>query len=471
MAGDALLQKVRETIRRYRMLSAGDVVVVGVSGGPDSTALLHLLAALRAELRLSLHVGHFNHRLRSDAGADAAFVAAMCRDLEVPYHEGHGETRTYAERLGLSVEDAARRLRYDFLASVARTVGAHAAATGHTRDDQAETVLMRLLRGSGLRGLAGIPPVRPLDGVRLVRPLIEVPREELEAYLKARGLSWREDPTNRDPAVLRNQIRTVVLPLLEGHNPGVRLRLAHLAGVLRDEAEALDALAAPRVAAVLAPWRGGIRIAPEPFGQLPPALQRRAVREAVRRVRGNLDAVSFVHVEGARRLVLEGRPGSVLELPGGVRVRRLSGAVDVVMAEDREGEGPPEYRLELPGSVVAPEFGVQVVARDAGAERRASRPTPEEIMVDGARVGRTLILRGPRPGDRFAPSGMGGRTKKLSDYLGEAKVPAYRRRFVPVLATPQGEILWVVGMRAAESARIEGEATCPIAIAARKLRA
>jgi tRNA(Ile)-lysidine synthase len=476
MTEGALLSRVRETIRRYRMLSPGDTVVVGVSGGPDSVALLHLLAALREELGLSLHVAHFNHRLRPEAAEDAAFVAALSRDLAVPYHEGAGETRAHADRLGLSVEDAARRLRYEFLAEVARATSAQAAAVGHTRDDQAETVLMRLLRGGGPRGLAGIPPVRPLDGARLVRPLIETPRAEVEAYLGARGLPFREDPTNRDPAILRNRIRLVLLPALEGYNPDVRQRLARLADLLRDEAEALDELAAPRLAEVLTERPDAVRISPDLLARLPAALQRRALREAVARAGGNRDAISFVHLEGARRLALDGRPGTVLELPGGVRVRRLSGAVDVAVEGRRAPEAPPEYRLDLPGSLVAPEFGVHLVATEAGAAApeegaRARQAAAGEIIVDGVRAGPALVLRGPRPGDRFAPSGMGGRTKKLSDYLSEAKVPRHRRPFVPVLATSGGEILWIVGMRAAESARVQAGAVRPVRIVARKLRA
>jgi len=476
MARGSLVQHVRETIYRYRMLAGGDTVVVGVSGGPDSTALLHVLAELRDALPLSMHVAHFDHRLRPDSPKDAAFVAAMSRALGLPHHEGAGETRRYAEQMHLSVEDGARRLRYEYLASVARAADAQAVATGHTLDDQAETVLMRLFRGSGLRGLGGIPPVRMLGSVRLVRPLLEVPRADIEAYLRARGLSWREDPTNRDPAILRNHIRMVVLPAIEGHNPSVRQTLARLAGLLRDEAAALDELAAPLIAEVLSGELDAVRIAREPFGRLPVALQRLALRSAVHRVRGNVDAIAFVHIEEARRLVLEGQVGAVVELPGGIRVARLSGAVEVTTQPAEGAGGPREYRLDVPGRVVAPEFGVYLVADVAnaspqGVRSRINRADAEEIMIDEARAGPVLILRGPRPGDRFAPSGMGGRTKKLSDYLSDEKVPRHRRRFVPVLTTAEGEVLWIVGMRAAESARVGAEATRMVRIVARRLRA
>jgi len=187
MIGEALAARVRRTIDRHRMLAVGDTVVVGVSGGPDSTALLYLLAEVRASLRLSLHAAHFNHRLRPDADDDTGFVVSMSRALGVSCHHGAGDTRPHAARLHLSVEDAGRRLRYAFFASVARKVGAQAVATGHTRDDQAETVLMRFFRGTGLRGLGGIPPVRTLDGVRVIRPLLDVRRADLEVDLVDRA--------------------------------------------------------------------------------------------------------------------------------------------------------------------------------------------------------------------------------------------------------------------------------------------
>jgi tRNA(Ile)-lysidine synthase len=303
------------------MLGAGDVVVAAVSGGADSTALLRLLVDLGPELRLTIHVAHFNHLLRDDADVDAAFVADMARSLRLVFHQGSGDPRAQA-RSGRSLEDAARRLRYAFLSEIARETGAHAIATGHTLDDQAETVLMRVLRGTGPWGLAGIPPVRTHDGVRLIRPMIEVPRATVEASLRETGASWREDLTNRDLAMLRNRVRRVLLPALEGYNPDVRRTLARLAEVTRDEILALDALAVRRVTAVLSKRGATVRIALAPFTRLDPALQRRALREAVRRSRGNIEGVGFVHLEGARHVALAGRRGAVAELPGGLRMTR-----------------------------------------------------------------------------------------------------------------------------------------------------
>ncbi len=335
-----LAPQVRDTMRRHGMLRGGETVVVAVSGGADSTALLRSLVSLRDELDLCLRVAHFNHHLRDDAGADAAFVAETARDLGLPYQEGGGSARAEAARARRSVEDAARRLRYEFLVSVASAAARGVIATGHTLDDQAETVLMRMLRGAGPWGLSGIRPVRTHAGVRVIRPLIETPRASVEAALRAEGLTWREDPTNRDETVLRNRVRHVLLPALQGYNPDVRGALARIAAVIRDEQEALDETAGPRVDAVLARNGAGVRVALEPFAALPAALQRRALREAVRRLRGNLEGIAFVHLEGTRHVALAGRLGAVAELPGGLRAVRREHVLEITAGAD-----PPRRRV------------------------------------------------------------------------------------------------------------------------------
>src|SRR5207245_2303464 len=238
---------------------------------------------------------------------------------------------------------------------------------GHTLDDQAETVLMRLLRGSGLDGLAGIPPVRESGGIRIGRPLSETARAEVEAYIRSVGAQSREDATNRDLAILRNRIRRVLLPILEGYNPDVKQALARVAALLRDEADAIETLGAAQIAGVLSGDPPAVQVAVSPFARLPVALQRRALRGAVRRVPG---------------------------------------------------------------------------------DRRAAQAAWAEVVVlDRGQVGDELVLRGPRPGDRFAPAGMGGRTKMVAEYLSDEKVPRHRRLYVPVLTTEHGAIVWIVGMR------------------------
>jgi tRNA(Ile)-lysidine synthase len=459
------------------MLDGGETVVIAASGGADSTALVHALADLRIDLRLRIHLAHLNHALRPDAGADAAFVSRMSAAFSFSYHESTINPRALAIEEGLSLEDAGRRLRYEFLTKLAEEIGAQVVATGHTLDDQAETVLMRLLRGSGLEGLGGIPPVRSEGGVRIIRPLIEATRVEIEAYLKARGVQWREDSTNRDPAILRNRIRHSLLPALEGYNPNVRQALARLAGLVRDDAEALGTLADAQIADTLSGGPGAVRIELVPFARLHVALQRRALRAAVQRVHGNLHSLRFVHLEQARQLALEGHAGSWLSLPGGIRVMRLDGHLEMI-AGVRAVQGPGEYRLPVPGRIVAVEFGVQLAAEElAGrdgqidSDEGSGGSGPMEILLDGGGLGESMILRGPRRGDRFAPAGMGGKTKTVADFLSDEKVARHRRAFTPVLTTDGGEIVWIVGLRPAEAARITPATTRVVRVRARPLRA
>jgi len=333
-------------------------------------------------------------------------------------------------------------------------------------------VLIRLLRGSGLDGLVGIPPIRRSGEVSIIRPLLETTREDVESYLRAIGAGWRRDSTNQDLAILRNRIRLVLLPALEGYNPGVRRTLARVADLLRDEAEAIEALAAPRIAEALSGDSEIVRVALERFTPLPAALQRRALREAVRRVRGNLRAVRFVHIEGARRLVLEGQAGSWIPLPGGVRITRLATGAEV--AAERTGSTARSYSVSVPGRVVAIEFGVQLTAEELTRDQLDAEPDTarrDAVVLDAARIGGGLVLRGPQPGDRFAPVGMEGRTKMVADYLRDEKIPRHRRGAVPVLATGDGVIVWIVGMRASESARITPATTRAVRVVARPLRA
>jgi tRNA(Ile)-lysidine synthase len=472
--GHPFLERIRETIRQHHMLAGGETVVLAVSGGPDSTALLHGIAAVGPDVHLTLHVAHLDHRLRPDAGGDAAFVAAASRALGLRHHHDSVDPRILAAQEGLSLEDAARRVRYEFLMRVARDIGATVVGTGHTLDDQAETVLIRLLRGSGLDGLTGIPPVRRSGEIRIIRPLIETTRADVESYLRAIGAEWREDSTNRDLAILRNRIRLVLLPALGGYNPDVRRTLARVAGLLRDEAEAMETLAAPSIGEALSGDAPMVHVALEPFARLPAALQRRALREAVRRVRGNLRAVRFVHIEGARQIVLGGHAGSWLPLPGGIRITRRSGGAEVAMQSvDRP---PGVYELPVPGRVVAIEFGVHLTAEvltrdDLAAERRPDAAGRDTVVLDATQVGSALVLRGPQAGDRFAPAGMEGRTKTVADYLRDAKVPQHRRAVVPVLATKDGVIVWIVGMRGSEAGRITPATTRAVRVVARPLRA
>ncbi len=313
-----LAAAVSRALRAAGRPAPGEALVVGLSGGADSVALLDALALLRGPRRLRLVAAHLDHGLRPSAAEDAAFCRALCARLGVPLREGRADVRARAAREGRGLEDAARRERYAFLRRVAREEQAGVVAVAHTRDDQAETLLLRLLRGAGAAGLAAMRPRRG----RLLRPLLDVPRDEVIAHLRARSLEWREDPTNADPAHLRNRVRHELLPYLERRfNPAARAVIARAAALLADEAAHLREEADAVLAAASAREEGdALVLGRAPLARAPLAVARAALREALRR-HGGLRGVGAVHVERLLALVRSPGPsGRTLALPG----RRLA---------------------------------------------------------------------------------------------------------------------------------------------------
>ncbi|MGC8787069.1 MAG: tRNA lysidine(34) synthetase TilS, partial [Anaerolineae bacterium] len=325
-------------IKRHHMLSQGDAVIVGVSGGPDSLCLLHLLLRLRDAYALRLHVAHLNHCLRGEeAEADAAFVAQLASEWGLPVTVEKRDVAALARERKLAIEEAARQARYAFLASVARQTGARKIAVGHNADDQVETVCMHWLRGSGLAGLRGMQPVSRLHELRLmgqemmtteesdlllIRPLLEVPRAEIEAYCATHGLQPRFDRSNLDTTYYRNRLRHELLPFLETFNPRIREVILRSAAIisadydyLRQQAtkawgEVVLAENAQAITFDLAKWRA-----------LPLSLQRSVLREAIHRLRRSLRNINWIHVENALSVLQTGSTGRIATLPSNLEAR------------------------------------------------------------------------------------------------------------------------------------------------------
>ena len=450
-----LLNKVREACRAHRMLRPGDVLVVGVSGGPDSLALLDALHGLAGELGLHLHVAHLNHMLRGEAAAaDARFVADSARRLGLPATvEARDVPAIRAER-GLGLEEAARQARYEFFAEVVEATGAHGVAVGHTADDQVETVVLHWLRGSGLAGLRGMRPVSVLRvaradrtvALRVFRPLLGVSRAEVEAYCRERGLQPRLDASNVEQTFLRNRVRRELIPALEEYNPQFRqsaLRLARLAGEDEDylQGEALRAWnevageVEDGVVFRLDAWRG-----------LPPSLQARLLREAYSRLAGDVLGLEAVHVEAARR-ALEAKPaGTVVTWPRGLRLSVGYEDFRVTRGELRPRQLPAEeQRLAIPGVTRLQGINEDVVARVVAEPCVWVRDDSRHADLDYDLTGSDLAVRRRRPGDRLIPLGLSD-LKKLQDVLVDARVPRAARDLVPVVTNPHG-IVWIAGVR------------------------
>jgi tRNA(Ile)-lysidine synthase len=420
------------------MLEGGETVLVSVSGGADSVALLHLLSALSTELSLSLHVLHVDHGLRPDSGRDAAFVRELAGRLGVPI-----EVARVSVPAGGSLEAAARSERYAALDAHARRVGAHRIAVGHTLDDQAETVLMRMLSGAGVRGLAGIPPVRG----RVIRPLITTRHAELVASLQAAGVSWIEDPSNRDPRFLRNRIRHEVLPTLTASSlPDVVATLDRIARVCRNTVEAIERVAARELDRLAIVADDAIVLPHDALAELPAQVAAEVLRQAAGQLGSRAPLRAWAH-RGLARVLASPPPRRAFRLSG-VIVEVSSGRVRLAA-----GERPALLTRELgvPGRLELPEIGRAVEARLVSASEYVVSRTAGRVGFDASAVPSTLIVRARRPGDRFTP--FGGGERRLKSFLIEEKIPRWERARVPIVEA-DGRIVWVAGLRRGEAAPV-----------------
>ena len=441
-----LQDAVAESVRRHRLFEPGEAVLVAVSGGADSVALLGALRALAGPWHLRLVVAHLNHGLRAEAGEDARFVTALAGAWSLPVVLEVADVRAVARAQHLSVEAAAREVRYAFLARAAAREHCPTVAVAHTADDQAETFVLRLLRG-GRPG--GMWPRRSLDGMTLVRPLLDVWRRDLRAWLQAQGLPWRDDPTNLDMLLLRNRVRHDLIPLLAGYIRDVQKRLKHGADLLAAEDALLEDLAASAEGTVLRAAPGGVRLARGALRDQPQPLRWRLVRRAVARAGGNIRRLRVVHIEETLRLAEGGPEGRRVSLPGvTVEVR---GEHLLIAATPPAGSPPGEYAVPLEGRVEAAALGVVVESGIVPVE--AADVKDGAAYLDADRIRPPLLLRAWRPGDRFRPLGMRG-LKKVGDFLTDARAPHLLRPRVPVLQAGDGTILWLVGWRVAEDARV-----------------
>ncbi|MBZ0158528.1 MAG: tRNA lysidine(34) synthetase TilS [bacterium] len=449
---DPLLHKVRETIDRHRMLAAEDIVVLAVSGGVDSMVMLHLLLRLRTRHHISLHVAHLNHNLRGTESNEAAnFVRRQCEAYQIPVTIATAERSALLDRGGGSLQSAARDLRYRFLEQVADEQGAGRIAVGHHRDDQAETVLMNLLRGSGVRGLGGIPPVRG----RIVRPLIDCSREEIERYARQEGIPYVEDSSNQVLSYSRNRIRLELLPeLAKRYNPRVAHSLANAATILQSEDVLLNEMAEKELRTVLmSRSREELVLSIPRMATLPIALRWRIIRRSAEYLREGRPGLTFQQTLAIDQLLLTEGKQSIIQAPGVLRARRVGDSIILSVGEVNVRGRISVSPLVVPGFTTIPESPLSLrsdLLEEWAMDELA--PDPWTALLDADRAGRDLHVRCWEPGDRFIPLGMGGR-KKLQDFFVDAKVPRDTRERVPLVVS-DGQIAWVVGLRVDERFKV-----------------
>lgn len=399
-----MLNKLLEFIRRYGLISPGDRVICAVSGGADSVALLFAMYLLRERLDITLEAAHFNHRLRGEeSDADEAFVKELCGRYDIPLHLGSG--RILPGKKGL--EAAAREARYAFLRSLPGKI-----ATAHTADDNAETVLLHLVRGTGLKGLGGISP---MNG-NVIRPMLTITRREVEAFLSEYALPHREDSTNATDLFLRNRIRRNVMPLLLQENPSLAENLSDMALGLREDEDYLSRMAGETLPGVAA------------LREMHPALRARALERFLKE--NGVSEPEKRHITLLEQLVFSDKPSARADLPGGITVARRYDTLEVL------GEAQPLSERVLEGSLELPELGLRVVC--AEADTIVNTPDTFTVVPEGR-----IVVRSRLPGDRIRLS---GGTKSLKKLFIDRKIPASERLRIPIIADEAGVLgVWSIG--------------------------
>ena len=460
-----LADRVRASVRTYGLWPRGGRVLVALSGGPDSTALLHLLRELQRSGEVELAgLAHVNHGLRAAAVDDEAFCRQLAADVQVPLHVERAGVRELAGQWRTSLEDAGRRVRYAWFERVAAELGADAIATGHTRDDQAETFLLQLMRGAGPRGLAGISPRRG----RICRPLIDIRRHELRAYLECRQLAFRDDESNLDPAFTRNRVRHQLLPVLEREfSSGIVTVLAREAAIARQDEDRLNAEAIEVAGSVVLAKRDGAEIDARALRSLHPAVASRVARMAMGRLAPER-YLGFDHVERLLRLAEEGGPAAV-SLPG-QEARRIGERIVLRRSFAAPFANSFRFALSIPGEVLLQSQGWAVSAEIAASRGPLDKdPGSLTVAVSPAGVALPLSVRSRQRGDRLHPRGMNGRGKKLQDLFVDGKIARQQRDLVPLVVDRDDRILWVVGAAVTEDFGVTEPSQGVLLLKARRL--
>jgi tRNA(Ile)-lysidine synthase len=440
-----LTERVYATIKRYSMLGGGETVLVGLSGGPDSVCLLHVLDRLREELKITTRAVYVNHNLRpGEVPKEIAFCGELCERLKIDFTVKSVDVRSFAREHGLNKQEAARELRYSAFHEAAWEGSADRIALGHNADDQVETFIMRLLRGSGPKGLSGIPAKRG----KVIRPLIEIGRGPIEAFLSRENLSFVVDSSNLKVDYLRNRIRYTLVPAMKGFNPNLTETLLKSVAVLQEEERYFDVIVTKTLMRLISrKTTERIELFLIPMENLDLVVLRRVLRRAIDETKG-LKGVSFSHIEDIIKLIRNGSSGDRLNLPGGVRVIREYSLL-VMTCE------PPvriaSCSLDPPGEVAVAGAGTVITA---SFEEQKDEPGDgkSSVLLDAGKMSFPLTIRPRSRGDFFYPLGF-GRRKKLQDFFVDEKVPRDERDRIPFVLSG-GDIVWIAGYRADERFRV-----------------
>ena len=448
----SILQKIQKTINKFRMLGKGDKVLVAFSGGPDSSLLLLLLNELKRKYGISIYAGHVNHMLRGkESLEDERIAKKRCEELKIPCRIAKKNVKKL-KRKGESVEEAARRIRYDALEEIAKGFSANKIALGHNRDDQVETILLRIIRGTGEDGLSGIPEIRVLNsGIKLIRPLIEIERKEIEEYLKSKGLKPRFDSSNLDVKFSRNRIRHELIPYLEKYNPQIKDGLLKLAQLSKENSEYIREQTRSILKQISKRLPYAMRIDLTKLLIYPKVLHNHVLREAIRQVAVAPPNLNYSNMEEICKIISSRRANLFLYLPSGLKIVKEYKSLFIGKGDSSKISIPKNsyhYLFEKQGEFHIPEIEktiyIDYIKKNDNSLLKFDDSS--RIYLDGDKIKFPMILRTRKKGDRFFPFGM-KKEKKLKDFFIDEKIPLGERDRIPILVTQTGKILWIVGYR------------------------
>jgi tRNA(Ile)-lysidine synthase len=435
-------KRVFSTILEHRMIDSGDKIVVAVSGGPDSVCLLKILFQLQRWLDVSLIVAHLNHGLRpQEDEKETEFVADLARGLNLTLAYDKAVNLTKAH--GTSIEEKAREIRYRFLERVLNEYHAQKAALGHNMNDQAETVLMHLLRGSGPTGLSGMPPIRQR---RFIRPLINITRDEIHTYLKQKDIPFMMDSSNLEKRYLRNRLRLELIPLLLNYQPRLIEHLGELASLCRLEDQFMEEEARKGLQMVTQDSsEHSLELSLDTFKGLSPALRCRIIRQAIKRVKGDLRRIDIGHIKAIIDLADSVRPQIRMNLPQDLIVRKIYERLRFSSGTEIETEDFTHHIIDK-GVFKIPEINRTLSLEEIPkGDFLPSSASPNEAFLDLARLKWPLRVRNFRAGDKFIPLGLNG-FKKVKDVFIDQKIPSEERKKIPILENCSS-IVWLCGIR------------------------
>ncbi len=456
-------QRVLAIIKENKLVSPHERLVVAVSGGPDSVCLLHILTTLRHELDIDLHVAHLNHQLRGkDSVADARYVANLAKKLGIPATIASRDVKSYQKQHRLSLEEAAREVRYQFLTSIADKLGATKVAVGHTADDHIETMLMHLIRGSGTKGLRGLSSLNKLNvsggSLTVIRPLLDLNREETVTYCRDHKLTPRLDASNLSTQPLRNKIRLHLLPLLRKYNPQIKQALQRLSHTATGDLDFIEKEINSVVKNIVQVGKKSVTIKKKDFLALHPALQRQILRSSIESLLGSLKDIESSHIEDIIES-LKKPAGKIIGLPFGLNFtieynNYVLAPATVSLCPFPSLSG--KVKLKIPGKTSFCGWKINAaIEKKAGGKGWGGKPDKFSARFDLDRMVKNLSVRRRQNGDRFQPLGM-AQTKKLNIFMIDARIPQAWRRNIPIVCADD-DIIWVVGYRIDERYKVRPE--------------